>query len=398
MSPATGSAGLRASIIAAVLTALALGAGTALPASADAAINGTVIQLSGPAAKQLTRAGVKVTATGAAKRRGKRVTLPTRKADYARKAGEIVHRGALRLSKGRRSVVLRAPRTVIGARSSLTVKLNGKRITLVTIAAGARRRSVSFQGLSLAASPARLSPAAARMLRTRLGLRRLKPGRLATVRARASIPVSGMSLTGGHLSWGFAEGVRTLFPAYDPAVETSFNTNHPNDHMREYFAGASLAADDTFRFPITGGTFDPGTGKAVVETRGWLRLGYCIGAFKAESGDNRTACPSADGVAHGIWLNMSDLTVRIDGSTGTFEGLTDAGFHGRPPILRSNRVFGKLDLTAAAPIVSSDGDTVTWTGIRAFLTAAGEPLGLGLPAYREGFELDPLTLTATIGR
>ncbi|MDO8208768.1 HtaA domain-containing protein [Conexibacter sp. CPCC 206217] len=323
------------------------------PAAAPAAtgVQPTTLRFAGAAARALQAAGVTVRPLAPARRTGGHFTVPVR---AVRDDGTVVHNGGLRLLAGRRTVVLRGLRLRAGS---------------LTAAAGGIRGPLR---LTLRGGRLTLPPAAARALRAALARPGLVAGPLGALDAPAT---RSRAIVGGTLDWGFAAPVRAAFSA----TGANYNTGEP---FRRLSGGASQNADDTFRFPLGRGSWEAGGERATIAARGSVRLGYQVGGAVD------------DGRAHGIWVTLSDLVVELDGARGTLSGVTDAGFHDSAPVVRKRRVFADLDLRAARRVLGAGGATVSWNGIRATLTRAGEPLGLGM--YHAGFALDPLTVTARL--
>ena len=196
-------------------------------------------------------------------------------------------------------------------------------------------------------------------------------------------------VTGGDATWSFKDAIRAAFPVDPP---DNFNFNAPNDLFWQPFGTTTrVEGVQAWRFPATGGTVDVAAGEAHATFSGGLRIGYCVGGFRPvpEPPAVATTCPPAGPVASGIYVVFSDLTVDIDGASGTLSGNSWAGFHGGAPAAEQRRAFGALDLTGITPQVS--GNTVTYSGVKVTLTEEGAPLGLG--QYPAGTPLDPIDIT-----
>ena len=360
----------------------------AVPAAAQADADVAArLKLDGAAAKQVRVAAVRP-ATGRAT-----ISLPVARVRAGRLQTKIAHRGSLRFSAGARKLTATGVTTTLGETATVRGRLAGRTVTLLELKLSAARRQALAGANTIVLDRVRadLTPAAARLLRTRLKLPTLRPGALARVTlnvigsettvvpapAGAAPPAATTrKIVGGSASWGVNVGLRELFP------QGQVNYNHPDEPMRALTDGATQLPDDAFGFTVVGGWYDPASGRAQVALQGGVRFGYYIGGW--------TKYPPADGIAHGIWTSFAALTASLQPSGGTLEGLTDAGFHDRAWIRPQRRAFA--DLGATAP--STSGSTVTWTAIPATLNAVGGPLGHGY--FPAGSPLDPLTITAQL--
>jgi len=404
------------------LAAVAVAAATAAAAApAHAADAGRLTITPGHA---LTGAHVRAAAVKPAQRSGGRISLPVAQLRRAGGGATVTTDGRLRLTSGRFSVTFDQVRAALGAHSRITARTGGHRLTLLTLPTV--RRVTGTGTVRLSGVRATLTPAAARVLRTKLHRRGIAAGAFGRVSivARAAAPAPAAPVTSapvsqpsgapapaadppaptdapagggggasgppprpadggvpcqgvptgvpagalGYAQWGFNAGVRATFPVGD----CNFNTGEP------YWwptGGATQISTAAFGFPVASATYDPDTRVGQVQLGGALRIGYQQGGF---------------GSGEGIWVDLAGLTLSLDGSGGTISGLTDGGFTwlGCGTVPSATRTFASLSVPA--PTIS--GDTVTWSGIGVTLT---DP-SLGLCTYHAGDPLDPITVTAHI--
>lgn len=180
----------------------------------------------------------------------------------------------------------------------------------------------------------------------------------------ASPAAAATEVTGGTIDWG----VRASFRNYivSPIAHGSITVG----------GGASVNADGTYRFAVSGGNHDAAASTSV-----------------ASGG-------SVSFVGHGGVLEMtiSDVRVSVSGSSGElianvvsrpFTTTTETN----PPVTYDNVVLGALDLSGVTPDVGTD--TATWSGIPVTLTEAGAAAFGGF--YAAGESLDPVSFTAQLG-
>ncbi len=168
--------------------ALAALPAVALPAAAQAASGATTIQLKGAAAKALT-GQVKISARKPARASSRSLSLPVTGGSVASGA-TLRNGGSVSFKAGRRSLTLTSWQTRVTAKGSqVSAKLGGRRVTFFSIAAPKQRIAVdkATKAASLAGGRARLTPAGAKALRTRLALRRLPAGAFGTAKVTAKL-------------------------------------------------------------------------------------------------------------------------------------------------------------------------------------------------------------------
>lgn len=169
-------------------------------------------------------------------------------------------------------------------------------------------------------------------------------------------PPADGELQGGALDWG----VKASFRAY---------VTGPIAHGSATPAGGATAhGDGTFRFPLTGGTYEEADD-----------LAAAFGGSVTFSGHEGA-----------LALTLADPRVVVDGSTGTL--VVDAestSLGSSTPTTYDDVALATLDLSG---VVAQEADgTVVLADVPAVLTADGAPAFSGF--YEAGAALDPLTLT-----
>jgi hypothetical protein len=197
-------------------------------------------------------------------------------------------------------------------------------------------------------------------LRSRRGARAIGAVSAVAVTAGLALCAPGVAsaaetVTAGELSWGVKQSFRSYITG--PIAHGSATPA----------AGASTAADGTYRFPGDGGTVDGGS-------------------VLADFGG------SVHFVGHAGQLDMlvEDIRISISGTSGVLiADVTSKGFGAAAPTLYDDVEFADLDLTGISPTTA--GTQQTWSAIPAVLTAEGSPAFAGF--YPAGSALDPVTFT-----
>jgi hypothetical protein len=182
----------------------------------------------------------------------------------------------------------------------------------------------------------------------------------------AAIPTAGTAraedpppepITTGSVDWG----VKQSFRAYIGGSIARGTTTVAD--------GATVNGDGTFRFPITGGAFDPVTGATSVASAGGVRFSGHAGELDLRIDDVRVEL-TEEGA-----LLRADVTSRPLGST--------------EPTVFGDVALAQLDLAGVNP--ASAAGVTTWTDVPATLTAAGAPAFSGF--YSAGTPLDAVTFS-----
>jgi hypothetical protein len=175
--------------------------------------------------------------------------------------------------------------------------------------------------------------------------------------AAATIPIEG-----GEVDWGIKESFRNYVkgPIAGGQIETS--------------GGAVEAADGTFVFPVSSGTYDLTTHVTEVESSGTVHF----------TGHYSGGVPALD-------VTITAPRVILGGATGTvFADVSSKAFTPGEPESFPNAEFAALDTSASPP--DFEGDAVTVAGIPAELTEEGAEVFAGF--YTPGTELDDVSVTA----
>lgn len=177
------------------------------------------------------------------------------------------------------------------------------------------------------------------------------------------------AVDGGSIDWGFKQSFRNYVPASGQSATD----------------GATKLDDGTFRWTVTGGTYDASTGSLEVVGAGRAIFNYQAHMFVAEIVDPRVEISGAAGA-----INAQVVMTLVDAATGE---------------VTSTRASDRVDLATIDPLQGSrvvEDGSISWTGIPAQLTAAGAEafaadIGTGELTYfySAGQVLDPLSLTLT---
>lgn len=345
--------------------------------------------------RTLSGQGVSVVVGSPAQQAGKVLTLPISSVELGTPAAATSD-GWLRFKQGKRSVALNGLRFDLGA-GTLSGKLGGKELAVFRLGAPAQVDAAAGS-VSLAGGKLRLTAAAAGALKQRLGLERAllrkgvgtlwlsaqaTPPSKSTPNppsppapSRVSVPVAS-----GELGWGvLASWRKYVLGNFPPGSAGTITTaGGATEH------GTLSEPSGYFGFPMATGstaTFEQGlngtTDRLVLETEGsvtFAKPAHCI-----------------------IEVELADLVVTLDGASSSivldsvYDIDTPPGCTDQPAVPSSDVNFASLDLSGVGPVYSDGGKTVTWGGIPATLTAEGSA-AFGLPNYKEGQELDPVTIT-----
>lgn len=365
-------------------------AGAVLLVGAPAAqAEDTTIVLGGPAARSLADHGVRIAAVKPAKAVRRGIALPTGAVTVSGATATVEQRGGLRLRAGRRAVTLTAIQVRVGARSTLSAAIDGERRTVATIDAPGNRHSVQASGAYVTESPLRLTGATVELLRRELRRPRLGGGRLGTLDLEATTSLGSTTDIPGAPSAPTVTGPptpggATLTARPSSAVAISGGTARwsPRTSWLGYLesggepASATAPASidgTTYTLPISGGWFDAASGKAVVTTAGSTVFRY----------------PS-----HSIDMVFADWSYDLAGATPKAVATVAAASGSGKALVGTKQPIGLVKLGGAAPSVSADGTTVTWSDVPLTLAAEGVPI---FRAYLYDSEQGRVTITATIG-
>lgn len=373
----------RTRLFAVAAGALALVA-IALPTQSPAAISGaTRLTLDGPAANALRSQSIAIAPVKPASGGARKIVLPVAAGLAGATTTLVRHRGGIELSGPRGSAILGKLRLLLGKRSLLEAKLGGEEVELFKVLGGARdvdaaNGSVRFDRLRL-----KLTPAGAKALAAKLGLRSLPARRFGTFSTRLTGLAQG---DGGKAGSGLANGgsggggaqtsgtcplPSSAGPANDGAPPAAVRPPGAVDvtgatiawHVRESFIryiatgegtaptggatadppallpGASAALSYDFRFPFAGGWLDSGADPASpIDDR--AALGFSGGLRFLYSG-------------HGIDLLASNPEVELNGaaSRAIFAVAENGGAAQR-------QVLVNLDLSRAGSITQTGNSYV----------------------------------------
>lgn len=345
--------------------------------------------------RTLSGQGVKVVAGSPAQQTGSVLTLPISSVESG--VAAVTSDGSLRFKRGKRGVVLSALRFDLTA-GVLSGKLGAREIAVFRLGAPAQIDAASGRA-SLNGGKLRLTAKAASVLKQRLGLERAlarkgvgvlwlsaqtTPGEPAPVTPDKPKPTRvAYPVVSGEADWGvLASWRKYILGNFPPGSAGTITTA---DGATEH--GTLSEPSGYFGFPDTGAStfergFDGATDRLVLQTEGSVTFAkpmHCI-----------------------MEVELADLVVTLDGASSSIalDSVHDIdsppGCTDQPAVPSSDVTFASLDLSGVTPAYSPDGKTVTWSAIPATLTAEGSA-AFGLPQYKEGQALDPLTVTVGLG-
>ncbi len=328
--------------------------------------------------------------------------------------------GKLKLANGKRSAVLRE--LIVqsaGQQTALSAKL-GKRRLIVFRAQG--KAEIGKSSAALSKAPLALTGKGADALGQRLGLDSLAAGRVGSLGFAAQLPVED--------SKGKPEEQKPTDETLDPyAAQCALSVTEKAEGTA---ADPAPAPSLTSPAGVSGGKVDWGFKKSfrkyVVDSGGALapiapaevlnpplpdpqtgsfRFPAATGSYvvngPADSSDDQAIVNGVGEIVlcnapHGFRIVLSNPTVTIDGASSRLTVDVDTNMSGVwTPTQRVD--LATLDVDGIAPFYNEDAKTVTWSGLPAFLTEAGEevldlcnPMNPGPCEYEEGDPIDPVTV------
>lgn len=373
-----------ASLAALVASAFAAAALASPAVAADGSGEAVIRPADHAQGRTLSGQGVKILAGPGASSANGMLSLPIGSLETGAVASASAS-SALSFQRGRRHVALTGIRFDL-ARNELVGSLGGQQLAVFKLGGGA---SSDAESVALPGGKLSLTAAAAKALRQKLGLERalvLRGVGMIWVSARVTpptptpaIPTGPRKVVAGEVDWGVLASFRSyILGNFGPGsvgtigVEGGATAN-----------GTLSAAGAFFGLPVSGGSFESSGGKLGLTTVGTLvfaKPGHCIDEVEFS------------GIEVALDGASSLLTLDARNAIRTPAGMTCAA---NPPVASDDVPFATLDLSAVTP--STSGDTMTWTGVPATLTAAGSSAwGMG-PPYVAGKQLDPVTITVELG-
>jgi len=393
-------------LVAATLLALAFLGFTATAGQAAAAPSGSFSMTLGygPSGKALKKAGVRISAVSPSTQQnlsGKRVRV-TSALLSAGSATELSLRGGVRFTRGKRNVVAR--KVIVNTdKGRIIATVGGKRIALFLSSLNPQV-SESTGDLIISGAKLRLTAGSAKLIRTKLRIKRLPPSQVGGLGGNVSFPLEDPYLTQcgvaatekaigslpeatplpvlsnakdlvgpGSLSWGFKASFRNyiIFGASGSLQAVAPATVQ---------SGVPVAAG--FDFPVEGGQYaandpiDTSDDQAVIPGTG-------------------TALLCATG--HNFRVAVSNPTVVIDGENSRIVADIDTNLSGVwTPTQRVD--LAELDLAGATPFFNRSGSEVSWGELPATFTEAGANAICGTGeqtacSYVAGTEMDPIDVS-----
>lgn len=412
---------LSAALAAALLVALLA---PSVSSAAKASGRATLKAQPGKAKTNLFKKGAKLRGVG--KGKATKATLAVATIEFGNPV-RVEARGALHFLRGKRSVVVRDLVFKLRPKSTVVTGLVGGRQVNVLRAHG--RRIDLANTVALAKASLALTPAGAKALGPKLGIKRLKPGRLGRLDLNAMQddlprkpepqqpkpqpqpdpypyaaqcpvgPVQGpargeapgqapapspspdfgelvQDVVGTTIEWGFLQSFRSYVLNVPPS-----GSLQTLDGATASAVGPAMAAPNAFfGYPVGSGAYE-NSGTA---DRSADRL-------VANAGGTVLFCKTG----HGFNVALKNPTVTIDGDDSRVTA--DVGINRFGTWYDFQRTdIAELDLTNAEITVEDGGNTVVWEGIEATLTPAGQS-ALG-SIYKAGELLDDLTVRASLQR
>jgi hypothetical protein len=398
--------------------ALALAAvGFVLPApiaSAATAKSGTVavsVAAKDPATASLRKAKVKVSAVRPASVKRSRWTMPVT-GTPAPGATSVDLSGRLKFARGKRNVTVTSLRLTLGKKPAISGKVGKRRITVLTLS-GAPKRDAAARTISLENTKTSLSPAAVRILRTKLSTSRVKAGRLGkttvAVRVAASVPSPAVPTPDapapqpsvpappGPIDPG---GLQPDLPA-PPAPEPVCWAPTPFGVTDWIGCGTQTGGNlkSWINYLGTGGMVDATGGAELVTPSN--PYDYRLGEPTVTSGvGGRVTITHPGRITYSypehfidMWVENLRLDVAADRASGKV--IVDTSYPSfddpsAPPVLRSNVEVMTVDLAAARSRTTDDGKT-TYEMAPASLTADGRTVWSNF--YEIGAAFGAFTIT-----
>ncbi len=179
-------------------------------------------------------------------------------------------------------------------------------------------------------------------------------------------------VTGGSATWGIDADHRTSFAG----------------SLTQLSGGVTQAqSGGPFTFPVDASASSWDGTSGTIRLAGTVNLGYLN---------------SQPGTSVGNYVYVQDPVITISGTTGTITAVTAGSSHNQldelPTAPLQSRQIATIDLSAA-PAVSGDGSTTTWTDAPVAITSAGADVIAGFVDGRSfvrratGSPLDPITIT-----
>ena len=342
----------------AVAATLALTAGLAAPAGAVSGQgNAVIVAAQHEKGRTLSGQGVKLIVGAPGSAEGNKLTLPIAEVSPAGAQPSATGPAALKFDGGQMPIFRVEGAPQVNSTTG-SVALSGAKLRLISDTATAIQKELELgRGL----------------LRTGVGMVWLS--------AKANPLHVTKAITSGALEWGFLTSWREyIYKELGPKSVGTITTE----------GGATITGEVAkpgafFTFPSAGGSFREGLYGAsttvALNTQGSVKFakpGHCI-----------------------IEIQFSNLQANINGANSSIVGnltydidkFTGKSCEDQPPVSAPGTTIATLDASGVVP--SYSGNTTTWAGIPATLTAAAAtPFA---PTYKAGQALDPVTIAVGVG-
>jgi hypothetical protein len=194
-----------------------------------------------------------------------------------------------------------------------------------------------------------------------------------TVAKAITAPVT---VRGGHVDWGFAERWRCYVVgnvAHGGAEVSGGVLRNAGTLASGSLCAGANAGSETFRFPVTGGSYDPTTRALTVTLGGTVRF------WGHKTGDG---APALD-------TTFTNLRLEATGDAGVlYADAVGATMTSPTPQTHAGVPLVRVDLAGTGPTVV-DG-RIVWSGAPTTLTAGGAEV---FGSYPEGEPFDPIALS-----
>jgi hypothetical protein len=243
----------------------------------------TVLTISTKGNKALKRRHIEIRAAGRTRARKRAYRSPVRSGrfNFETNRGTLNQAGGLRLRRGRRKLAIRAVKVRLGRKSRVVARIGRRKVAFAVLSRRAQKVHQSGNRRTVSRIRVRPSKRAAKLIRRKLGGKRLSPRRtIASLRVTvrrpsgstgappAGTPGAGDSATTGSAKISFAPGLAELLG--QAGLDLSA------------LPGADQLPDGTIDLPVAAVNIDPQTGEGTIDLDGGLSLGNGDNAVKIE--------------------------------------------------------------------------------------------------------------------
>ncbi|HEY2715506.1 MAG TPA: HtaA domain-containing protein [Solirubrobacterales bacterium] len=266
-------------------------------------------------AKYIGTFGIKVSPIGKTKIKGSKATFKVTGGSFDPTSGKgtLTHSGGLTFKAGKKKAQLKALE-VNTSKKTVTGRLGGKKVVV------AKTAGVSFSrngfGVNLVVKKVKLTPAAANALNKALGFAGGKPlpfqkNKLIGSSKSSEQPKTTTLVPGGSMTLALNSELATKLSNVKANIQT--------------LTGTTVLGNNTFSFPITGGTFAPNGTAGTVQSGGGLSLVQNLSIAGKSLDTNITL--------GGVWYDLQAKTLTVEVSaTSTASKDLNLGSLGRSSV------------------------------------------------------------------